>query len=177
MKKQTSDITEKDILKAIKYLETNKSKEEATRENAIKLLQGMQITAHMIAHDKVDEKFSKVLPKTKLHIKDEFSPLKSVVVTKGTNIPYYDNYKTNDPEFIKFHPFSWDRDLLVEQQRNFLDKLTSYGVELIIPDQPSIVIWQMYTRDAGFVFGDKLFFSKKRKLQARNGEVEILFET
>jgi len=59
MKKQTSDITEKDIQKAIKYLETNKSKEEATRENAIKLLQGMQITAHMIAHDKVDEKNKK----------------------------------------------------------------------------------------------------------------------
>ncbi len=55
MKKQTSDITEADIQKAIKYLELNKGKEEATRENAIKLLQGMQITAHMIAHDKVNE--------------------------------------------------------------------------------------------------------------------------
>ena len=56
MKKQTSDITEADIQKAIRYLETNKGKGEATRENAIKLLQGMQITAHMIAHDKVKEK-------------------------------------------------------------------------------------------------------------------------
>lgn len=56
MKKQTSDITEADIQKAIKYLETNKGKEEATRENAIKFLQGMQITAHMIAHDQVDKK-------------------------------------------------------------------------------------------------------------------------
>ena len=55
MKKQTSDITEADIQKAIKYLELTKGKEEATRENAIKLLQGMQITAHMIAHDKVNE--------------------------------------------------------------------------------------------------------------------------
>ena len=176
MKKQTSDITEADIQKAIKYLETNKGKEEATRENAIKLLQGMQITAHMIAHDKVDGNSNDLL-KVKLNINDEFSPLKSVVVTEGTNIPYYDDYKTDDPEFIKFHPFSWDRDLLVEQQKRFLDKLSSYGVELIIPAQPSNVIWQMYTRDAGFVVGDKLFFSRKRKLQARNGEVEILFET
>lgn len=55
MKNQISDITEEDIQKAINYLKTSKGQEEATRENAIKLLQGMQITAHMIAHDKVNE--------------------------------------------------------------------------------------------------------------------------
>lgn len=53
MTKQTSDITEKDIEKTINYLKTTKGEKEATRENAIKLLQGMQITAHLIAHDKV----------------------------------------------------------------------------------------------------------------------------
>ncbi len=59
MAKQSSEITEADIQKAINYLQTNRSPEEATRENAIKLLQGMQITAHMIAHEKVDgENFS-----------------------------------------------------------------------------------------------------------------------
>jgi len=64
MKKQTSDITEEDIQKAINYLKTTKGEEEAIRENAIKLLQGMQITAHMIAHDKVDqEKLQKKNPK------------------------------------------------------------------------------------------------------------------
>jgi len=61
MKKQTLDITEADIQKAINYLETNKGKEEATRENAIKFLQGMQITAHIIAHDKVDNKIEQNL--------------------------------------------------------------------------------------------------------------------
>jgi len=55
MKKQTSDITEEDIQKAINYLKTSKGEEEATRENAIKLLKGMQITAHMIAHDEVEK--------------------------------------------------------------------------------------------------------------------------
>lgn len=55
MKKQSSEITEEDIQKAINYLKTNKSPEEATRENAIKLLQGMQITAHAIAHDQIDK--------------------------------------------------------------------------------------------------------------------------
>lgn len=59
MKKQTSDITEEDIQKAINYLRTTKGEEEATRENAIKLLQGMQITAHMIAHDQVKEEQKK----------------------------------------------------------------------------------------------------------------------
>lgn len=53
MTKQTSDITEEDIQKAINYLKTTKGEEEATRENAIKLLQGMQVTAHLIAHDQV----------------------------------------------------------------------------------------------------------------------------
>ncbi len=55
MNKPTSDITEEDIQKAINYLRINKSPEGATRENAIKYLQGMQITAHMIAHDVVDK--------------------------------------------------------------------------------------------------------------------------
>ena len=55
MTKQTSDITEEDIQKAINYLKTTKGEEEATRENAIKLLQGMQVTAHLIAHDQVDK--------------------------------------------------------------------------------------------------------------------------
>lgn len=48
------DFSEEDIQKAINYLKTNKSPEEATRENAIKLLQGMEITAHMIAHEEVE---------------------------------------------------------------------------------------------------------------------------
>lgn len=59
MKKQTSDITEEDIQKAINYLKATKGEEEATRENAIKLLQGMQITAHMIAHDQVGQESTK----------------------------------------------------------------------------------------------------------------------
>ena len=48
-----------DIQKAVKYLKTNKGEKEATRENAIKLLQGMQITAHMIAHDKIEKEQKK----------------------------------------------------------------------------------------------------------------------
>ncbi|MDA1317403.1 MAG: hypothetical protein O3B87_05295 [bacterium] len=65
MKNQTSDITEEDIQKTINYLKTSKGQEEATRENAIKLLQGMQITAHMIAHDKVSEEAKEIKKNTK----------------------------------------------------------------------------------------------------------------
>ena len=111
-----------------------------------------------------------------LNIRNEFSPLKTVVVTEGINIPYYEEYKTDDPEFTKFHPFGWNKNLLVEQQKRFLDKLNKYKVELIIPKQPVNAIWQLYTRDTGFVIGDKLFFTKTRKLQARNGEIEILLD-
>jgi len=62
MKKESSEITENDIKIAIKYLETQGK--EATRENAIKLLKGMQITAHMIAHKKVEEVKKNPNPKT-----------------------------------------------------------------------------------------------------------------
>jgi len=57
MKALSSEITEKDIQAAINYLKTQGK--DATRENAIKLLQGMKITAHMIAHDKVKVKKKK----------------------------------------------------------------------------------------------------------------------
>lgn len=62
MTKLTSDITEEDIQKTINYLKTTKGDKEATRENAIKLLQGMQVTAHMIAHDEVENDLEKKKP-------------------------------------------------------------------------------------------------------------------
>lgn len=56
--KKDVDFSEKYIETTIKYLKTIKP-QEATRENAIKLLKGMKLTAHIIAHDKVDKKKTK----------------------------------------------------------------------------------------------------------------------
>ena len=52
----------------------------------------------------------------KLNINNEFDELKSVVVCLGNNIPLYEEYRTDDPEFLKYHPNSWDKDLLLKQQ-------------------------------------------------------------
>lgn len=112
----------------------------------------------------------------KLNIRNEFAPLKKVVVCWGNNVPIYEDYKTDDPEFTKFHPYSWDNDLLLKQQEAFFKLLEKYGVELVFPKTAPHLLWQMYTRDTAFVVGDKLYYSNVRKMEARNGEIEGLLE-
>ena len=58
MSNKDREITEEDIQKAIRYLKT-KDPAKANREDAIKLLQSMQLTAHMIAHDQVEKERKK----------------------------------------------------------------------------------------------------------------------
>ena len=118
-----------------------------------------------------------ILPFMKLNISNEFGSLKSVVVCWGENVPKYEEYKTDDPEFTKFHPYSWDKDLLLTQQDKFFQLLEKYNVKLIFPKMQKHLIWQMYTRDTGFVIGSNFYYSNVRKLKARNGEVESLLGT
>lgn len=54
MKNKPVQFSEEDIQRTIRYLKT-KDPKTATRENAIKMLEGMKVTAHMIAHDIVDK--------------------------------------------------------------------------------------------------------------------------
>jgi N-dimethylarginine dimethylaminohydrolase len=108
----------------------------------------------------------------KVHIEDEFSPLKKVAVCLGTSLPYSDDYVTDDPQELKWGWTKWDRDLLLRQQHEFFDRLGKYNVELIVLDTEPELIWQMYTRDTGFVIGDTFYFSEKRTLRARHGEIE-----
>ncbi len=109
-----------------------------------------------------------------LNISNEFSTLRSVVVCWGDNIPEYGKYKTNDPEFTKFHPFAWNKQLLLKQQEKFFKVLKKYKVKLIFPKTKPVLPQQMFTRDTGFVIGNKLFYSGKRKFKVRNGEIEEL---
>ena len=113
----------------------------------------------------------------KLHIQNEFGTLKSAVVCWGENIPTFENYRTNDPEFTKYHPYSWNKDLLLKQQEEFFKLLEKYNVKLIFPKTIPHLLWQMYTRDTAFVIDNKLYYSPLRKLQARNGEVDSLLDT
>ncbi len=112
----------------------------------------------------------------KLNIKNEFNPLRSVVVCWGQNIPIYEGYKNNDPEFIKYHQKKWNNRLLLKQQEVFFNKLREYGVDLFFPTIKKELTQQMYTRDTAFVVGDKLFYSKIRKFADRNGEDKCLLE-
>lgn len=112
----------------------------------------------------------------KLNINNEFGKLKEVVVCLGTNIPIYEEYRTNDPEFLKYHPYSWDKELLLKQQEQFFNVLSKYNVNLVFPETRKELIWQMYTRDTAFVIKDKLYYSSIRKLGARNGEIDSLMK-
>lgn len=111
-----------------------------------------------------------------LHITNEYDQLKTVFVCFGENIPLYEEYKTDDPEFTKFHPYSWNKDLLLDQQKKFFDLLTKYDVELIFPKTGANLLWQMYTRDTAFVVGQKLYYCSTRKMEARNGELQYVVD-
>lgn len=54
MKPNKTEFSEEDIQSTIKYLKT-KNPDKATREDAIKLLQKMGDTAHIIAHGVVEK--------------------------------------------------------------------------------------------------------------------------
>ena len=112
----------------------------------------------------------------KLWVVDEFSPLKKVVVCWGEHVPEYGNYKSNDPEFVKFHHYKWDKKLLLQQQEQFFNKLESCGVKVIFPKGDMSLPWQLYVRDTAFVLGDKFYYSLERKFGDRNGEIDRLFD-
>ncbi len=110
----------------------------------------------------------------KLSINNEFGKLKTVVVCWGKNMPLYKDYKSDDPEFTKYHLYSWDVDLLLKQQKMFFDVLEQYGVKLIFPKIKQNLPWQMYTRDTAFVIGEVLYYSSTRKFKERSGEIDCL---
>src|SRR3989344_6885178 len=112
----------------------------------------------------------------KLGISDEFSPLKSVVVCWGHKVPDYEGYSSDDPEFTKYHGSSWDKELFLKQQEVFFKVLDNHNVELVFPKTAPELIWQAYTRDTGFVLGNKFYYSKTRNLGDRNGEDKVLLE-
>jgi len=110
----------------------------------------------------------------KLCVQNEFGVLKSAVVCWGENIPTYKKYKSDDPEFTKYHSYSWNKDRLLKQQEMFFKVLEKYNVKLIFPKTRAHLQWQMYTCDTAFVIGEKLYYSSTRRFRARNGEIESL---
>jgi len=112
----------------------------------------------------------------KLHITDEFSPLRDVVVCWGQNIPIYEDYPKDNPEYIKYHERPWNKDLLIKQQEYFFKVLEKHGAKLHYPETHPDLIWQMYTRDTAFVVRDQLYFTNIRAFTERNGEIHMLIK-
>lgn len=110
----------------------------------------------------------------KIKIENEFGVLKKVVVCFGESIPEYETYHSDEPEFLKYHPYSWDKSLLLRQQDAFFKLLQKYNVELIFPEVERACPWQMYTRDSAFVIGSTFYYANSRTFKARQGEINTI---
>src|SRR3989338_3189479 len=99
----------------------------------------------------------------KLQIHDEFSQLTCATVCWADHAPLYKEYNSTDPEFTKYHPYSWDKGLMLKQQAEYFALLEKYGVELIFPKTDEKLPNQMFTRDTAFVIGDTLYYGGNRK--------------
>lgn len=110
-------------------------------------------------------------------VQDEYSQLTDVCVCLGSSVPAYETYRPDHPEFTKYVELPWDADLLVRQQEGFFAVLEKHGATLHrVPPDPALH-WQMYTRDAGFVVGDTLYYCAKRGLPDRTGEIDQIQTT
>lgn len=102
----------------------------------------------------------------RINVNDEYSKLKSVVVSSAD---YFDpsNLAINN-ETIRYYAKNGGvptKEAILEEQRYFWNVLKKLGVKLLIADQVDGAKGQMFTRDLAFVIGDKFFISsmKKRK--------------
>lgn len=109
-----------------------------------------------------------------LNIRNETSVLTDLCVCRGVSVPPWDTFESDHPEFALFRMGQWDRDRLLAQQEAFYDLMDRLDVRLHFiapsPDHP----WQMYTRDTGFVIGDRIYYAADRGLPERVGEVANL---
>ncbi|MEM6661421.1 MAG: arginine deiminase family protein [Pseudomonadota bacterium] len=109
-----------------------------------------------------------------LNIRDETSSLTDLCICRGTAVPPCETYRSDHPEFETFPMRPWNPADVVAQQDHFHAVLANHGVRLHFIDHSDAHPWQMYTRDTGFVVGDKLFFSRRRELPERDGEIDVL---
>lgn len=100
----------------------------------------------------------------KVNINDEYSKLKSVVVSSAA---YYDptSLAINN-ETIKYYAENGGvptKEAILEEQSEFWKTLKSAGINVIEAEQVDGAKGQMFTRDLAFVIGDKFFISNMKK--------------
>lgn len=104
----------------------------------------------------------------KVNINDEYSKLKSVVVSSAS---YFDssNLAINN-ETIRYYAEKGSvptKEAILEEQKQFWNVLKNLGIELLVAEQVKEAKGQMFTRDLAFVIGDKFFVSSMRKENRR----------
>src|SRR5271165_6661611 len=103
-------------------------------------------------------------PMHSVHVKDEFAPLKVVIVHDGTNaitLSMEDLRRLIPPEDLRRHPESGPvfRDRVIEQQAELLKLLAFHGVTRLYPSTQPNAFCQVFTRDPCFAIGDTLFLA------------------
>lgn len=109
-----------------------------------------------------------------LSIHDETAPLTDLCVCRGTAVPDCEGYRNDHPEFDTFPMDHWDREKLLRQQDAFYEVAERHGVRLHFLPHSDAHPWAMYTRDTGFVIGDRLFYAANRQLPERIGEIDLV---
>lgn len=105
----------------------------------------------------------------KININNEYDKLKSVIVS---SIEYYDsnNISLNN-ETVKYYYGNGglpNKNKMLKEQNDFWDKLKSFNINVLVADQVSGAKGQAFTRDLGFVIGDKFFISNMKRENRRS---------
>ncbi len=114
----------------------------------------------------------------KVNINDEYSKLKTVVVSSAA---YFNpsNLAINN-ETIKYYAENGGvptKEAILEEQKLFWDELQKKDINLLVAEQVKGAKGQMFTRDLAFVIGDKFFISSMKKENRRlaiNGWNDII---
>lgn len=109
-----------------------------------------------------------------LDVHDETAPLIDLCVCRAEAVPRFEEFEPKHPEFDAFQMQPWDRDKLLGQQERFYEIMDRLGVRLHFVAPSQAHPWQMYTRDTGFVIGERLFHAKDRQLPERRGEIDLV---
>lgn len=102
-------------------------------------------------------------------IKNEYGKLRGVVVS---SLEYYDpdNFVINNitNKYYADKGQIPEKEKMLKEQQNFWKALESFGVNVLVADQVEGAKGQVYTRDLGFVIGDKFFISSMAKENRRS---------
>lgn len=108
------------------------------------------------------------MEKIALNVNSEYERLKSVLVSTGNTLvdskyekKFQEKYGSSMDEEIQYHSEAGNVRAVTarKQHRTFLDVLKRKGVDLINAKDVKEAIYQVFTRDVGFVIGDTFYYA------------------